>query len=276
MTSNIGVVFPFYYSSGKHEKAVEMLNEAIESVRPHVKKIVVINDGVKIPEVRGVQVVNNATNQGKGFAIKRGLNELLSNPGVKFVVEADADDDQDTKDIVKFKKYFDNKHYSEHFMVIGDRYTAPEMQNTSDYRNAINQVQRLIFSKFGYNIRDSVSGFRGYSRAMATILNVKLQSKDFGIATEEIVLAYLFDAGIEEIPLSYAKPRNSFTKSYKLTEVLGGMLKHKDKLVERGLGELVNTLTAVNKQIEENAEIVRFKLNGEEFSFKNVGEGYGN
>ena len=268
MISNIGIVIPFYYLSDDFENDVKTLQETINSIFPFVKKIIVVNDGTKLSNIYNAQLIKHEHNIGKGTAIRTGLAAILSDKNIKFVIEVDADNDQDPKEVVKFLEVFKSKNFKDNYLVIGDRYTAPEMKNPGHYRESINKIQTLLFNQFGFSIRDSVSGFRGYSRAFANEILHNSKSNGFGIATEELILAYLTNTTLEKISLDYAKPRKIFTKAYKLSEVIEGITIHKEKLNNLGHLKLINSLEKLKFQFEKHISPICFKLAGKEFNFR--------
>ncbi len=274
MNSDIGIVIPFYYLSDNFEDDIKRLQFTIDSIIPYTTKIVVVDDGTKLISINNAKLIKHSLNIGKGGAIRTGIEYLLSDPTIKFIIEIDADNDQDPKETKKFIDYFKTKNYLDNYLVIGDRYSAPEMKNIVNYRKSINKIQTILFSYFGYTIRDSVSGFRGYSRNFADIILKNSKSKGFGIATEELILAYLSNAILTEIPLDYAKPRKSFTKAYKLAEVIDGITLHSSELEQKGLKELTESLDNVKSQIKQGINPIKFKLNKNEFEFRHTDEAY--
>ncbi|GEM_PF-2256613 len=274
MTSNVGVVIPFYYLSDGFEKDIEALQETIDSTRAYAKRIIVVDDGTKLSSILNAELIRHDVNIGKGATIRTGIEHLLSDSQIEFIVEIDADNDQDPKEVYKFIEVFKKRSSDENYLVIGNRYSAPEMRNPGKYREIIKDLQTSLFSKFGFNIRDSVSGFRGYSRSFANVILQKSESRGFGIATEQIILAYLTDTTLEEIPLGYAKLRKHFTKSYKISEVLEGIIIHREELKQRGFQELVESLGGIKNQIDVKDSPVRISLNGDTFEFTYNNESY--
>jgi glycosyltransferase involved in cell wall biosynthesis len=273
MTPNIGIIMPFYYLSDDITADAKTLQETIESTK-YFGEIVVVDDGTQLTSVTDARLIKHGSNRGKSDAIRTGLEYILSNKNIGFIVEVDADNDQDPKEISKFIEKFKDKNPDDRYLVIGDRYFAPQMRAPRIYREAVNALQSLLFSQFGFSIRDSVSGFRGYSRAFANSILENSMSKGFGISTEEIIIAYLTNTIIEEIPLGYAKPRKNFTKAYKLGEVLEGLTLHSAELREKGHSTLLDCLNDIKTQIRNKADLVKFNLNGREFSFRYDDEAY--
>lgn len=267
MNSNVGIIIPFYYLSDNFEDDIRTLQTTIDSTTYYARKIVVVDDGTELSSISNANLIKHQQNRGKGSSIRTGIESLLEDPEIDFIIEIDADNDQDPKEAYKFIEAFKDSQFNPNYVVIGDRYSAPEMRNPGKYREAINNLQSMLFSKFGFHIRDSVSGFRGYSRYFANIILQQSQSKGFGIATEQIILAYLNDTALEEIPLGYAKPRKHFTQSYKLAEVLEGIILHDTELQQRGFQELVESLKGIKIQLDKNVNHLKINLNGKTFEF---------
>lgn len=134
------------------------------------------------------------------------------------------------------------------------------MKRTNKHRLCVNKLQEALFKKLGIRLRDSVSGFRGYNRYFAEEFLKISKSKGFGIATEEVVVAYLINSIIKKVNLSYAKPRSEFTKSFKLIEVIDGFLCHKDELINKGFYQIVNFLTFIREQIHKKQSCFEIDL----------------
>ncbi|MBW2967368.1 glycosyltransferase family 2 protein [Candidatus Woesearchaeota archaeon] len=266
MGCKIGVVIPFYYLTDSLETDIGTLQHTIDSVKPFTEAIVVVDDGTELSTLNDVQLIKHPSNSGKGCAIRTGLEFLLSDEEVQFIVEVDADNDQDPKETYRFLDAFTSRDPSERYLVIGDRYAAPEMQKPSNYRAVINQIQTLLFAELGYELRDSVSGFRGYSRAFAELVLKDSLCNGFGIASEEIILAYLTKSVVDSIPLGFAKPRKNFTKAYKIGEVLEGITAHAGELELKGHGKLLRTLKRVKHDVEHAVNPIEFTIGGKGFS----------
>lgn len=267
MNSNVGIIIPFYYLSDNFEEDIRTLQETIDSTKAYAKRVVIVDDGTKLSAISNAYLINHEQNKGKGASIRTGIEYLILDSDIEFIIEIDADNDQDPKEAYKFIEAFEKRHFSRNYLVIGDKYSAPEMQNPGKYRETINNLQNVLFSRFGFNIMDSVSGFRGYSRDFANIILQKSQSKGFGIATEQIILAYLNNTTLEEIPLGYAKLRKHFTKAHKLAEVLEGITLHETELHQKGFQELVDSLKEIKSQFETNVSPIKINLNGKTFEF---------
>lgn len=274
MPRHIGIIIPFYYLSNDFKADIKTLQETVDASQPYAGKIVVVNDGTALSTIRNAEIISHDSNAGKGVSIRTGLAHLLSDKDIEFVIEIDADNDQDPRDVVRFLEAFKNKDPHQNYLVIGDRYAAPEMQNPGHYRVSINQLQMVLFSHFGFHLRDSVSGFRGYSRSFANEVLQKSKSNGFGIATEEIILAYVTNTTLKEIPLGYAKQRSNFTKAYKLGEVIDGITIHREELGKKDLQELIDAMVNLKGQIEKGCSSIKFEMSGRTFMFRYDRETY--
>lgn len=266
MKTNVGIVIPFYYLSDNFQNDIVLLQKTIDILNQYSTKIIVVDDGTALQTVKGAELVKHKSNLGKGCAIRTGLEHLLFDKKIEFIVEVDADNDQDPREIIRFMEKFEDRSPTDQYLIIGDRYSAPQMAEPGKYRESINKIQTWLFSQFGFSIRDSVSGFRGYSRVFAQEILQKSSSAGFGIATEELILAYLADAAIEEIPLQYAKPRKLFTKAFKLGEVLEGITIHGEALKQRGHIDLLNILEEVKTHIDRKEDF-KLTMGNQNFEF---------
>lgn len=269
-------IIPFYYLTNNFDDDVLTLNKDIQILNDYVDIVIVVDDGTNVPEKGDAIFVHHDKNYGKTKSILTGIAKSLEN-SVDYIIECDADNDHDLNEGYKFiEKFKDNLHSD--YLVIGDRYFAPSMG--SEYRDAINSLQSKFFSLFGINLRDSVSGFRGYTSDLAQIFQYA-KSNNWGIATEEIILAFLYGAKIESIQLDHSKPRKNSTKADKLSSVLNGILAHSNELRSYGHEKDISFLQNICDKMESKEEFtleskrlgiekIRFVIENEEYTIKIV------
>ncbi|MGV8168479.1 MAG: glycosyltransferase [Candidatus Nanoarchaeia archaeon] len=272
---DVASIIPFYYLSDNFNKDVKLLQTTINALRNYSKVVVVVDDGTELKKVKNAVVLKHDHNMGKGEAIRTGLRYVFEKEkSIGLIIECDADNDQDPEEAWLFRNYRFCDAGENDFLYLGDRYYAPQMNPPGRYRSKINVLQTLLFSELGIKVRDSVSGFRAYPINLGNIILTKSKSKGFGIATEELILSYLNGFKIKEIELEYAKPRKEFTKTYKLVEVLEGILLHEEELRMNGKYDLCDKLISVKQKIERKEPEISFDIGRRKFIFKDVGEGY--
>lgn len=74
---NIGVVIPFYFLSNDLNKDILSLKNTISIIQNYSGKIVVVDDGVGIPNIDDIKLIRHQINKGKSFAIRSGIKEIL-------------------------------------------------------------------------------------------------------------------------------------------------------------------------------------------------------
>ncbi|HZK57481.1 MAG TPA: glycosyltransferase family 2 protein [Clostridia bacterium] len=100
MNRVVTVIVPAY----NEENRIKNTISALKSIK-HIQHIYVVNDGSKdktydeICGIKGINIINQSSNRGKGEALYRGLQPILKNSDV--IVFADADLEESAKDIEK-------------------------------------------------------------------------------------------------------------------------------------------------------------------------------
>lgn len=253
-------LLPYYYLHGYSATGIVLLQDSVSIFRRYLDEVYVVDDGAGLPEIEGAKLMRHDVNRGQSEAIRTGLQKILQDSEVGFIIESDADKDQDPKDGKRFLQYFHQNQINPDnpVLLIGDRYTPPEFRTPIEYRRCINDLQLALFSQFGCPVRDTVSGLRAYTSSFAKAILEKSKSNNYGIHTEEVVIAGLIGAKVDNIDLSYSRPRDPFTKAGKLVEILDAILCHDQELRKKGHAHIVNLV----KYVQE-----RMKLHQPSFSF---------
>jgi glycosyltransferase involved in cell wall biosynthesis len=171
----------------------------VTKARPHVDKIIVIDDGSKdqtaqAAESAGAAVVRHDVNRGKGAAMVTGLR-LFAGSDAEFAVLLDADGQHDASEIPKF---VEAARQSCGAIVIGTR-----MNETHDMplvRLWTNQFTSWITSKLaGQKIPDCQCGFRLLRRSV--LGDIKLSEGRFETETEMLIQAGRAGHDIVSVPI---------------------------------------------------------------------------
>lgn len=190
----------------------KIMEEFMEKLLKSFSNVLVVNDGSKeihnkyfeSLEKRGVIVLKNHINYGKGRSLKTALNYILNEyPKIKAIVTADSDGQHSVEDIIKVgKATIDNPHA----YVLGARdFKKSNVPFKSRYGNIITRNVFKIF--IGLNITDTQTGLRGMSPEVAkkfldtsgerfeyesnTLIECK--EKDIDIIEETIETIYIND-----------------------------------------------------------------------------------
>ena len=252
MTS--GGLIPFYYISGDPRHDLGIVSTTVQNLRPHVDEIVVVDDGTGIICLPDVRLISHEKNKGKAQSIRTGINILLERPDIENIVEIDADNEQDPNETPKLLEYLYGKVGPT--LILGNRYTAPQMVDSGSYCDRIRRLQQYVWGEMEFQLSDGVTGFRAYNRAFALAIAEQSVSNGFGIATEQLAIAAIIGAQVYEVPLAYARRRKNFTPAVKLNEVLGGILCHKKRLLKGGFLSLIEVLELIEKQLTSRKEII--------------------
>jgi glycosyltransferase involved in cell wall biosynthesis len=169
----------------------------------YADKIVVCDDGsndmtAEIASSLGAVVIRHEKNGGKGEAMKTLFAEIMKlNPDV--VVTLDADGQHDPKEIPKLAKPI---VYGESDIVIGSRYAKGLNATIPLYRRGglavINWLNRIVNK---LDVKDTQNGFRAYSKKALNIIATH-ESKNYGVESEQLILAAKADLRIIEVPVN--------------------------------------------------------------------------
>jgi len=169
--------------------------------------VIVCDDGssdmtATIASSSGAHVIKHETNQGYGSAIKTIFNEAREIGG-DILVTFDADGQHQISEIDSIlKPILENKAD----IVIGSRFLG----NTKDlpkYRKiGIKTITGLTNITTGFNITDSQSGFRAYSKKV--LEEISPTESGMGISTEILIKASKNKMKIAEIPITVSYEDN--------------------------------------------------------------------
>ena len=171
-------------------------------------QILVVNDGsgpqydeiFRQTREMGIEVIEHAVNQGKGRALKTGLNKiLLSYPEVKGVVTADCDGQHLVKDIERVLQALKDNPGT---LITGGR----ELRQNVPFRSRLgNGIMRFLFSvASGTKLRDTQTGLRGLPgsllRKLCTLpgekyeyeMNMLLIMREWQVPIKEITIETVY------------------------------------------------------------------------------------
>jgi glycosyltransferase involved in cell wall biosynthesis len=185
------------YNEASHIQTV------ISETSKYVDCVIVVDDGStdntsEIADNMEAIVIRNKRNMGKGFALRRGLQECLRyNPDI--VLTLDADGQHDASEIPRLLMPIISK---ESDVVIGSRYQPGSATDAPRYRMMglylINNINRILVKT---SIKDSQSGYRAYTKdVLSTIL--KFDSTGYGVEVEQLALIEGAGFRITEVPIT--------------------------------------------------------------------------
>lgn len=205
MNQKIAVLIPCYNES----KTIGKVVKDFKTVLPTADIYVYDNnssDGTdKIAQNAGA-IVKYERRQGKGNVIRSMFHDIDAD----CYIMVDGDDTYEAKDAIKIVEAV-LKHDAD--MVIGDRLSSTYFsENKRPFHNVGNKTVRFLINKlFKNNIKDIMTGYRGFSKKFVKTFPVI--SKGFEIETEMTIHALDKNFYIEEFPIEYRdRPLGSESK----------------------------------------------------------------
>ena len=208
--SSISVIIPAYNEELSLGMVIEDANNVLRKMAlPY--EIIVVDDGShdKTPTVardRGVKLVNNVSNLGKGAAIIRGFRRARGD----IVVTMDADGSHRAEDIPRLLYPILNGWSVE--ATVGSRFVDERgRRSTSRLHLVGNRIINFLILVFtGRFVSDSQSGFRAYRRDV--LGKITLHSSGFDIESEMTIKLLRKGVRIMEIPIRCDPRRNGFSR----------------------------------------------------------------
>lgn len=204
--------------------------EVVNSVRPHVSEIVVVDDGSEdgtahIAETsHGATLLRHIINRGQGAALETGTRYALMK-GADAIVHFDADGQflaEEIKDIIEPIKR------GEADAVFGSRFLNKKSAIPFFKKNIIIPLARLAnFIFLGIKLTDPQSGFRALAREAAEKIRIKQDGMSH--CSEILYKAHKENLKIKEIPITviYHNFGQRFSGGFKiLKELFLGRLIH--------------------------------------------------
>ena len=184
--------------------------EVLEKTRPHVDRVLVINDGSsdrteQIARSRGAVVVTHVINRGLGAAIGTGFAAALK-LGADVVVTLDADGQHDAEEIPKFTEAIRTKDAD---VVIGSRMiTRKGMPWYRQIAQVLGNLTTLVL--FGAWVTDSQSGFRAFTSY--ALSKIKIKTNRMEVSSELIAETKRNKLKLVEVPIKAIYTEYSLSK----------------------------------------------------------------
>ncbi len=194
----------------------------------YVDEVIIVNDGsddktVDVAKLAGAEIINHATNLGKGEALKSGFSAIGD---ADVVVTIDGDGQHNPDEIPSLIKPIIEDGAD---LVNGSRYMNGPEENTPAYRRVGQQVlDNATNISAGIKVTDSQSGFRAFSPAACKVF--RFYDTGFGIESEMLVDVAEAGLKIVEVPITVRYDVDGSTKN-PVTHGVGVLLKIiKDKI----------------------------------------------
>jgi glycosyltransferase involved in cell wall biosynthesis len=205
------ILIPAYNEETTIAKVIKAIPKKIAGVSE--KKIFLIDDGSidqtgAIAQKAGAKVLTHLINQGVGTATITGF-EAAKIYGADVVVTLDGDGQHDPKEISKIVNLILKKKYD---VVIGSRLLdRSKMPVYKSFGNFL--MNWMTYALYGLWVRDSQSGFKGFSKKAVQKLN--LTSHGYEICSEIIGEIHRLKLKFTEMPIktiytTYSKKRGQY------------------------------------------------------------------
>lgn len=203
--NKIAVLIPCYNESKTIEKVIKDYQKALPEANIYVYDN---NSSDKTAEIaaRAGAIVRYEYRQGKGNVIRSMFRDIDSD----CYIMIDGDDTYPAEHAKEIVDLVLNKGVD---MVIGDRLSSTYFEeNKRPFHNLGNKVVRFLINKlFKSNVRDIMTGYRGFSKQF--VKSFPVLSKGFEIETEMTIHSLDKNFLLEEIPVQYRdRPEGSVSK----------------------------------------------------------------
>lgn len=204
----LSIIVPSYNEENRIKSTLLIIEDFLKEKGLNAE-IIVVNDGssdktVEVvsrlqEKVKNLQFVNLEKNQGKGFAVKTGVEKSLG----QYILFADADN---STPIEEYQKLLNNLLESTSQIAIGSRYMRDSNVKIKQpkYRIMLGRIGNLLIRIFLIdNIKDTQCGFKLFTHAAAKEIFSFQKVKRFGFDMEALVVANHLGYKIVEVPVSW-------------------------------------------------------------------------
>ncbi len=175
------------------------------ATHPSVSKIIVVNDGSdasfndifqQAAALPIVELLQHATNLGKGAALRTGINHFLCHAPIHAIlVTADADGQHLPEDIVAVALYAQDNSRA---LVLGTRAFGGDVPCRSKFGN--NMTRYIFRALIGKKIGDTQTGLRAIPRSIMPQL-LKIKACGYAFELEMLILAARNGVSIQTLPI---------------------------------------------------------------------------
>ena len=175
------------------------ISQVVQQTRQHLSVVVVVDDGSQdetahLARESGATVLRIPKNQGKGWALRSGFNDLLQEPW-EGIITLDGDLQHDPAEIPKLIEEYDKTKPD---IVIGSR--MAEAEKIPGIRYWTNRVGVFFISwAAGQPLADTQSGFRLYRREV--LESIPLWTSRYDTESEILIKAGMRGMKITCVPI---------------------------------------------------------------------------
>lgn len=196
--SNVVVVIPTYNNDAT-------LLKVVEGVKRFCRHIIVVNDGSTddtasiLNKIEDIQVLTYSPNKGKGYALKKGLTEAISQ-GFRYAITIDSDGQHFSEDIPLFLSEIKKTPDS---LLVGSRnLTVENMPGKNTFANKFSNFWFKL--ETGITLEDTQSGYRLYP--LKVINSMKYCTSKYEFELEMLVFSAWKGVQVRNIPIQIYYP----------------------------------------------------------------------
>lgn len=205
----IGVVIPTYNERENVVVLIKRLHRVFEEHGIRYRFIIVDDnspDGTaeavrELAEtIPGIKVIVREKKAGIGSAIKRGMSEALTDPGITHILTMDADLSHRPEDFANFIPFIGKAD-----LVQGSRYVeGGGVVNWGLHRRVISRVANfLVEALYHVGVREHTTNYRLYSRRAAELVVEYAESSGYEFVIEALLIIHAFRLRIVEVPIVF-------------------------------------------------------------------------
>ncbi|MDP3792694.1 MAG: glycosyltransferase family 2 protein [bacterium] len=211
---SLSVVIPAYNEDKRIGETIKSIDEYLRR-QNYEYEIIVVNDGsndgtVRLvrdlePEIKGLRLIDNKENHGKGYVVKQGMLESKGD----LRLFTDADNSTSIEHLDQFIPYI-NEGYS---VVIGSiAVKGHKVASGSEplWRRVFGKLGNLFIQLMAVpGIYDTQRGFKLFTAKAVLDIFPKLTINRWGFDIEALALAKKFGHKIKELPVDWKNDPNS-------------------------------------------------------------------
>jgi len=206
MAPTVSIVIPAFNEAARIGNTIQKVRSFLETF-PFSYELIIVDDGsadetpviVERHAFRGLRLVRNGVNHGKGFAVKQGILAATGD----YVLFSDADLSAPIEEIEKLLDVATQDHAD---VVIGSR--AVDRSMIGVHQSTLREAGGIIFNMLvqltlGLRLHDTQCGFKLFDRKRVLSIFEKQRTSGFGFDPEVLFLAARQGLKIREVPVRW-------------------------------------------------------------------------
>ena len=209
MFENVYILIPVYNEGSKVE-------EVINTLKPHFKNIVVVNDGsedntLSVLESLDVKLINHSVNLGQGAAISSGFDFIKKIENAEAVITFDADGQHSPQDAISFANEIIR---CKEEIIFGTRFLENKKNIPFTKRMALSIIIFLTNKISKVNLSDVHNGLKAIKVSCLNKLNIDIDG--FAFESQIIHIVGSGDISYKEMSTNIIYTQYSKNKGQKL------------------------------------------------------------